>query len=272
VNYSYDALGRRVQRTSSTSGTTRFTYDGIDVVRDLDGSGATTADYLNGLGVDQKLRQTTSGTSSYVLADHLQTSRLLTDAAGLISFSVAYDSFGNITGGGAPTRYMFTGREHDSDTGMMYYRARWYDPNQGRFNSEDPIGLNGGINMHTYVQNSPIKFGDPLGLQSCCNKTWTDCYAQCIENNRFDNLLPLAFSALPKRFLPPFRVVNPNQPLTTIPSVIAHYLPKGSIASGLRTAGRFASRIATPILVFEGFYDLGLLGSCAELCHRNPCN
>jgi len=272
VDYSYDALGRRVQRTSSTGGTTRFIYDGLDVIRDLDGAGTTLVDYLNGSGVDQKLRQTAGGTSSYVLTDHLLTSRLLTDASGLISFSVAYDSFGNITAGGLPTRYTFTGREHDSDTGLMYYRARLYDQNQGRFNSEDPIGLNGGINMYAYVKNSPVMFGDPLGLQPCCDKTWTDCYAQCIENHRFDNLLPVVFSGLPKRFLPPFRVVNSEQPLTTIPSVIAHYLPRGAIATGLRTAGRFASRIATPLLVFEGFYDLGLLGSCAELCYRNPCN
>lgn len=272
VNYSYDALGRRVQRTSSTGATTRFIYDGVDVIRDLDGAGATVADYVNGSSLDQKLQQKVGGTSSYFLADHLQTSRLLTDASGLISASVSYDSFGNIATGGVPTRYTFTGREHDAETALMYYRARWYDSNQGRFDSEDPIGLSGGINMYVYVKNSPIMFADPSGLRPCCDKPWTDCYAQCIENNRFDNLLPVAFSALPKRFLPPFRVVSQEQPLTTIPSVIAHYLPRGAVATGLRTFGRFASRIATPLLVFEGFYDLGLLGSCAELCYRNPCN
>ncbi|MCA1602560.1 MAG: hypothetical protein LC776_13245 [Acidobacteria bacterium] len=48
VTYNYDALSRRIQRTSTTGGTTKFVYDGADVVRDLDGSGATIADYLNG--------------------------------------------------------------------------------------------------------------------------------------------------------------------------------------------------------------------------------
>jgi hypothetical protein len=46
----------------------------------------------------------------------------------------------------------------------MYYRARWYDPNLGRFISEDPIGFNGGdINLYGYVRNSPIMLSDPFG-------------------------------------------------------------------------------------------------------------
>lgn len=103
-----------------------------------------------------------------MLADRLQTSRLLTDAAGLISFTVADDSFGNIRGGGLPTRYTFTGREIDSDTGMMYYRARWYDSKQGRFNSEDPIGFRArDINLYRYAQGNPLLYVDPTGLRRC---------------------------------------------------------------------------------------------------------
>src|SRR5437762_10702010 len=77
VTYTYDALGRRVQRTSTTGGTTKFVYDGADVIRDLDGSGNTVADYLNGTGIDNKLRQIAGGSASYFLADHLQTTRAL---------------------------------------------------------------------------------------------------------------------------------------------------------------------------------------------------
>ena len=46
----------------------------------------------------------------------------------------------------------------------MYYRARWYDPNLGRFISEDPIGLNGGVNQYAYVSNNPVNATDPTGL------------------------------------------------------------------------------------------------------------
>jgi RHS repeat-associated protein len=74
------------------------------------------------------------------------------------------DSFGN--GAGNPlTRYGYTGRERDSETGLYYYRARWYDPQQGRFISEDPIGLRGGIHLYAYVMNDPVSSIDPEGTQ-----------------------------------------------------------------------------------------------------------
>jgi RHS repeat-associated protein len=171
VWYKYDALGRRIERNKGIAGpvpvvldTSRFVYDRADVVRDLDGNGATIADYLNGPGIDNKLRQTT-GTASYFVVDHLGTTRALTDATGNINSSLNYDSFGNLSGGPASTRHTYTGREFDSDTGLMYYRERWYDPQQGRFVSEDPIGLDGGINLFAYVANDPIDATDPLGLK-----------------------------------------------------------------------------------------------------------
>ena len=280
VGYKYDALGRRIEQ-SAGGGWLRFTYDGADVVVDRAGYGAqtlVTTEYTNGLGIDDKLAQRMSSAQGsvtlYYLADHQGSTRALVNAAGNVVERQEYDSFGNNVGAGSVlTRYGYTGRERDALTGLYYYRARWYDPQQGRFISEDPIGFKGGINFYAYVENNPINFNDPLGLQkSCCNKSWSECYAQCIENNRLDNLLPLLGSALPKRFLPPFRVPYSSQPLTTLPSVVAHYVPNARVADALRGTGRVVSRVATPALVFEGFYDLGLLGSCAELCHRNPCN
>ncbi|MGH9908886.1 MAG: RHS repeat-associated core domain-containing protein, partial [Pyrinomonadaceae bacterium] len=165
VTYSYDALGRRVQRASSASGTTKFAYDGADVLRDLDGSGATITDYLNGPGIDNKLRETAAGTVSYFATDHLGTTRALIDASGGITSTLTHDSYGHVTSGSAPSRYTYTSRESDSDTGLMHYRARSYDPQQGRFISEDPIELEGGLNLYQYVGNNPFSLVDPLGLQ-----------------------------------------------------------------------------------------------------------
>src|SRR6185295_13958890 len=60
------------------------------------------------------------------------------------------------------TRYGYTGRERDPDTGLMYYRARWYDPQIGRFLSEDPIRFSGrDVNCYAYVKNHPLWFRDP---------------------------------------------------------------------------------------------------------------
>jgi YD repeat-containing protein len=115
VSYSYDALGRRIQRTSSASGTTKFVYDGADVVRDLDGNGATIADYVNGPGIDNKLRQTAGGTASYFIHDHLGTTRALADTSGNVAANLTYDSFGNVASGSASTRYTYTGRDRSDE-------------------------------------------------------------------------------------------------------------------------------------------------------------
>ena len=50
-----------------------------------------------------------------------------------------------------------------SETGLYYMRARYYDPQLGRFVSEDPIGLAGGINAYVYAGDNPVNGRDPSG-------------------------------------------------------------------------------------------------------------
>jgi RHS repeat-associated protein len=167
VTYKYDAIGRRIQRARTGGISTNFIYDGQDVVKDSNSDGST-VDYLNGPGVDNKLRLTDSRLAAtgplYFLQDHLGSTTALTNSQGVAVSQISYDSFGNPSTGANLTRYMYTGREFDSDTGLYYYRARWYDPKVGRFISEDPIGLAGGINQFAYVSNNPQNGKDPSGL------------------------------------------------------------------------------------------------------------
>ena len=166
VNYKYDALGRRIQRTNSAGADERYVYDDINVLLDLNPDWSVAATYLNGRGVDNHLRQTSATTGvSYFLTDHLGTTSALADTSGALVESLTYDSFGN-NSGSTRTRYTYTGRERDPDTGSLYYRARFYDPQLGRFLSEDPIGLAGGINGYAYAGNNPIAAIDPFGLAS----------------------------------------------------------------------------------------------------------
>jgi len=163
VSYSYDALGRRKSRTAGGA-TTSFLYDGADVVRDSISGGSGVVDYLNGPGIDQKLRQTGMGGNLYFLQDHLGSTNALANASGGVVERAQYEAFGFNTGS-ALTRYGFTGRERDSATGLMYYRARWYDPQQGRFIVEDPAKLNSReSNFYAYVTNDPVNHNDPQGL------------------------------------------------------------------------------------------------------------
>jgi RHS repeat-associated protein len=97
--------------------------------------------------------------------DHLGSTNALTDATGTVISSASYDSFGNASGNLA-TRYGYTGREKDADTGLTYYRARWYSSELGRFINEDPIGLAGGINQFSYVKNNSVNATDSLGLDA----------------------------------------------------------------------------------------------------------
>jgi RHS repeat-associated protein len=164
VSYKYDALGRLVQRVPSTGASTNFIYDGDDAVKDSNSDGST-VEYLNGPGIDNKIRQkgATSKTTYYFTQDLLGSTTALTGTTGKLVERITYDGFGN-SAGSAKTRYGFTGRERDSLTGLMYYRARFYDPQLGRFISEDPIGLAGGINQFAYVGNNPQNRIDPSGL------------------------------------------------------------------------------------------------------------
>jgi RHS repeat-associated protein len=78
---------------------------------------------------------------------------------------ISYSAYGESTGSSL-TRYTYTGREEDEVTGLIYYRARWYDPSMGRFISEDPIEFQGGdINWYAYVHNNPLNYYDPSGMQ-----------------------------------------------------------------------------------------------------------
>jgi RHS repeat-associated protein len=163
ISYVYDALGRRTGRSSGAV-STAFLYDGGDVVLDRV-SGGGVVEYINGANIDEKLRQTGGGPGSlYFIQDHLSTTVALTGATGNLVERERYEPFGESAGSDL-TRYGFTGRERDAHTGLLFYRARWYDAQQGRFISEDPVGFaSGDTNLYAYVDNEPINNEDPLGL------------------------------------------------------------------------------------------------------------
>jgi RHS repeat-associated protein len=164
VNYKYDGLGRRIQRTTTGGTNERYIYDGNDVLLDLNADWSVATTYLNGPGIDNHLRQTSATTGvSYYLTDHLGSTVALTDSIGNVVEQLVYDSFGN-NAGSARARYGYSGRERDPNTGLLHYRARFYDPQLGRFISEDPIGFEGHQeNFYGYVANNPLNLKDPQG-------------------------------------------------------------------------------------------------------------
>ncbi|MBK9293564.1 MAG: hypothetical protein IPM57_03830 [Oligoflexia bacterium] len=198
ITYTYDALGRRVQKKindlvdSSKSFTRNFIYDNQEIIVELDGSNQILARYTqSGLRTDDTLAVdvTSQGQSAniaqnaqsyYYLKDALGSVTDITDSSGNLVQHYNYTSFGTIQnikdGAGTDitsnpivnTAYTYTNRELDSETGNYYYRARYYDPQIGRFLQEDPDpgkmeNSATVINKFNYAQNRPSYYTDPSG-------------------------------------------------------------------------------------------------------------
>ncbi|NML35503.1 RHS repeat-associated core domain-containing protein [Paraburkholderia antibiotica] len=103
--------------------------------------------------------------------DHLGTPQEMVDESGKVVWLARYKAWGGVKpapyGKADPVvtdnRIRFQGQYHDEETGLAYNRHRYYDPQNGRFISKDPIGLAGGINGYQYAPN-PVQWIDPLGL------------------------------------------------------------------------------------------------------------
>jgi RHS repeat-associated protein len=162
ATFNYDPVGRRVEKVAGGV-TTTWAYDGEDILRETRGAATTT--YIHGPGIDEPLaKMDQANVVSYFHADGLGSITKMTDSAGAVVHTRQYDAWGNLEQGADLPGYAFTGREWDPETGLYYYRARYYDSKVGRFISEDPIGFLGGNNFYGYVTNNPINIIDPRGL------------------------------------------------------------------------------------------------------------
>ncbi len=169
--FTYDVFNRRIGKLT-LGGTQQWTaYDGDNAYADFSGQTLTTR-YVFANGPDEIVARTNaSGNSTaWYLTDNIGSVRQIVDASGNSLYWVNYFTFGAIVpgsqSGSGGDRFKFSGREWDSEVGLYYNRARYYDPNTGRFISEDPSRFAAGDpNLYRYVFNGPTAYNDPSGLQ-----------------------------------------------------------------------------------------------------------
>jgi RHS repeat-associated protein len=163
--FKYDPFGMRIYKSSS-GGTSVFAYDGDKLIEETNASGVVVSRYAQARNIDEPLAMLRSSATSYYSADGLGSVTSLTNSSGAAAETYTYDSFGKVTAssGSVTNPFQYTGREMDAETGLYYYRARYYDPASGRFLSEDPVRFSAGVNFYDYVYNNPVRYADPMGL------------------------------------------------------------------------------------------------------------
>ena len=178
--YKYDYLGRRIAKSGSGIGETRYVCDGWNLIAELDSGNGIIRKYVWGLDVSGTL-QGAGGVGGllliedgaaqyYPIYDGSHNVIGLYDSTGNTDTADEYDPFGNLVGSGgsyaATNPFRFSTRYTDAETGLVYYGMRFHDPRIGRFLNRDPIAENGGVNLHGFVGNDPVNRWDYLGQRS----------------------------------------------------------------------------------------------------------
>ena len=174
----YDGDGNRVAK-SVNGVVTRYLVDELNptgypqVIDELNGSGIVTRTYTYGLqriSEDQVVNN--AWTPSFYSYDGTGSVRQLTNTAGAVTDTYEYDAFGNQIShtGSTPNNYLYRGEQWDSDLGLYYLRARFYNPMTDRFVSRDPDDgdLTDPATLHKYLYASgdPVNLKDPTGRQA----------------------------------------------------------------------------------------------------------
>ena len=184
AQYHYDALGRRTRKTVAYKGkrpqTTRFLWQGYRLLQEQRDNGTRRSwsyDPASPWTPLAAIEQADGGPQAdiYWLHADLNSAPLeVTAADGHLRWSGQSAPFGRLQGqtiAGAALRegatydqpLRYAGQYEDAESGLHYNLFRYYDPEVGRFTVQDPIGLNGGLNLYAYAPN-PLGWVDPLGL------------------------------------------------------------------------------------------------------------
>jgi len=191
TQYRYDPAGRRIEVNAGGS-ISRFVYDRANAHLQYDGANQQVLAHVASQSTDDILETTQSGTRTFYLRDALGSTTALTDGAGAVIGTNAFDSYGNPTTPGLAPWSSYAGREYDSKSGLYFNRLRTYDPGTGRFLGEDPVGA---ANPYPYAGGDPVDYKDPTGgtfIETALQNAFAGALVGAISNL----LIQVFFSAL----------------------------------------------------------------------------
>ena len=228
LTYNMDNMPTQITYTKGASTTvSQFTYDGAGTRALKAVAGGSTTYYVNPnyevkdgvvtkyiAAADQKIAQIKGTAVAYYHKDHLNSSTVMTNAAGVKAEGTEYAPYGTLRArtGDVVSNYRYTGKELDTETGLYNYGVRYYEPMIGRFITPDPalsmyIPLvnnnrrlpNGGVfnpvtlNLYAYANNNPMKYVDPNGLWAYgvhykMTKDWATDYFKGTDAGRAEKI------------------------------------------------------------------------------------
>ena len=284
AQYHYNALGQRIHKQTQNQALL-FTYDETGkLLGEYGNNGNNITAYQETVWLGNLPVAVVKDNIPYAIhTDHLGTPRVITDAQQREIWQWLDDPFGTTQANEAAFTYhlRFTGQYYDKETGLHYNYHRYYNPKTGRYFESDPIGLAGGVNTYTYVLNNPLRYVDPSGLLSFN----FDQFASQVEQNRFDLSATFgtlaateAFGTMPKTpselraFGLPKSEINPYTcQASRWNGRVNNAFRFLGVASNTRllrdfgrsTLGMTLGAVSTGALIYEGFYDWGVIGRAA---------
>ncbi|EER5660792.1 DUF4329 domain-containing protein, partial [Escherichia coli] len=188
VEYTRDRLHRETVRS--------FGNNAYELTSTYTPAGRLQSQHLNSLVYDRDYGWNDNGDLALISED------------GNTMWSAEYDEWGNLLNEENPHHlyqpYRLPGQQYDDESGLCYNRNRYYDPLQGRYITQDPIGLSGGWNLYQYPLN-PVHKVDPLGLSAwddaksgACHEGICRLFSVFIGPDKFDSTDDAAFEALKK--------------------------------------------------------------------------
>jgi RHS repeat-associated protein len=169
IDYITDGDGRRIAKKVGSSVVQRFVYgeEALGPVADLNSDGTVRSRFVYATRSTVPDYMVRNGTKYRFVLDHLGSPRTIVDSAtGEVAQEIDYDEYGNVIRDTQPgfQPFGFAGGLYDTDTGLVLFGARDYDPSTGRWTAKDPIGFAGGdTNLYGYVLDDPLNLTDPEG-------------------------------------------------------------------------------------------------------------